>query len=75
MIEQNGQAITTVSAPVAASCSIALLADALPGFVLLEQQAAAGAAAERVGLRPLGLGDGGADAREQRARLVDVVRA
>ena len=44
------------------------LADARAGLVLLEQQAAAGAAAERVVLRPLRLGDIASVALEQRAR-------
>ena len=74
MIEQNGQAVTTVLAPVAWSClkRTSLMRRAGLLFLVGEQQAAAGAAAERVVAVPLRLLDVGAEAREQRARLVDL---
>ena len=72
MIEQNGQAVTTVSAPVACSClnRTSLMRDARLLFLVGEQQSAAGAAAVRVLAIPLRLVDVGAESRQQLARLV-----
>ena len=75
MIEQNGQAVTTVRRAGRLQLFEALLADALALFVFLEEQAAAGAAAERIRAvaRPARR-SAAPEAREQIARLVGRAR-
>ena len=71
MIEQNGQAITIVSAPVACSCSKRAWLIRLPGSC--SSNSSPPPAPQQNGLSSLRTGSAtvGADAREQRPRLVD----